>query len=60
MIWGLNTNSGKRIFLLSKTSRPALRPTHTPIWELGALSAGMKWPGCVADHAYLSCAKDMN
>jgi hypothetical protein len=42
---------GSRIFLFSAFSRPALGPTELPIqWVPGALSPGVKRPGCEADH----------
>jgi hypothetical protein len=38
--------------LFSKSSRPALRSTQTPIqWVLGALSPGVKRPGREVDHS---------
>jgi hypothetical protein len=40
------------MFLLAIASRPALRPTQPPIqWVPGALSLGVKRPGCEADHS---------
>jgi hypothetical protein len=44
--------TGAGIFLLATVSRPPLGPTRPPIqWILGALSAGVKWPGHEADHS---------
>jgi hypothetical protein len=41
-----------KIFLSTIGSRPALGPTQSHIqWELGALSAEVKRPGCEADHS---------
>jgi hypothetical protein len=46
------------IFLFITTSRMALGPTQPPIqWVPGALSLGVKQPGCEADHLPPSSAK---
>jgi hypothetical protein len=43
------SRKGLGIFLFTTASRPALRPTQPPIqWVPGALSLGLKWPGCEA------------
>jgi hypothetical protein len=40
------------IFLFTTVSRRALGPTQSHIWWLPrALSLGVKWPGCEADHS---------
>jgi hypothetical protein len=50
-----------RIFLFSTMSRPALGPTQLPIqWVPGALTLGLKWPGCDADHSPPSSAEANN
>jgi len=42
-------------------SRLAPGPTWPPIrWVLGALSLGVKWAGCEADHSHPSSAKAKN
>jgi hypothetical protein len=39
-------------FLFSTASRPVLGPTKPHIqWVQGALSPGIKWPGCDPDHS---------
>jgi hypothetical protein len=44
-----------KIFLFSIASRPVLRPTQPPIkWVPGAISLGVKRPGCEADHSPIS------
>jgi hypothetical protein len=49
------------IFLFTTTSRPALGPTQPPIqWVPGALSLGVKRPGCEADHSPPSVAEVKN
>jgi hypothetical protein len=46
------------IFLFTTASRPTLGPTQPSIqWEPGALSLGVKRPGCEADHSPLSSAE---
>jgi hypothetical protein len=48
------------VFLFSTTSRMALGPTQPPSqWVPEALSLGVKWPGCDADHSPPSTAKVM-
>jgi hypothetical protein len=50
--WGLG------IFLFTTASRTALEPTLPPIqWVPGALSLGVKRPGCEADHSHISSAE---
>jgi hypothetical protein len=45
-------------FLFSASSRPALGPTQPPSqWVPGALSPGVKWSGCEADHSAKTSAK---
>jgi hypothetical protein len=45
---------GQGIFLFTTASRTALGPTQPPIqWVSGALSLGVKRPGCEADHLHL-------
>jgi hypothetical protein len=49
------------IFLFTTASRTALGPTQPPIqWVPGALSLGVKWPGCEADHSPPSSAEAKN
>jgi hypothetical protein len=49
------------IFLFTTASRTAPGPTQPPIrWMLGALSVGVKRPGCEADHLSPSTAKFKN
>jgi hypothetical protein len=49
---GVRVTVGSRIFLFSKSSIPALRPTQPPIqWVPGVLSLGVKRPGREADHS---------
>jgi hypothetical protein len=51
---------GLGIFLITM-SRLALGPTQPPIqWMPGALSLGVKQPGCEADHSPPSSAKVKN
>jgi hypothetical protein len=52
-----DSRQGHGIFLLSKTSRQALEPNHTPNqWVPGVFyplpRAGVKWPGHVVDHSF--------
>jgi hypothetical protein len=49
------------IFLFSTASRPALGPTQPTIqWVPGAISLGVKRPGCEADHSPPSSAEVKN
>jgi hypothetical protein len=50
---GRSSSPGRgKIFLLSTSSRPVLGPTQPPIQLVpGALSPGVKRPGCEADHS---------
>jgi hypothetical protein len=49
---------GLGTFLFTTASRTALWPTQPPIqWVPGALSLGVKWLGCEADHSTPSSAK---
>jgi hypothetical protein len=58
--WGFVSWQGHGIFLITM-SRWALGPTHPPIqWIPGALSLGVKWPGCEADHSPPSSSKVKN
>jgi hypothetical protein len=51
-ILGFDSWRGLGIFLFTTASRTALRPTQPLIqWALGALSAGVKRPGCEVDHS---------
>jgi hypothetical protein len=48
---GFEPRQGLGIFLFTNMYRLALGPTQLPIqWEPGALSLGLKRPGCEADH----------
>jgi hypothetical protein len=50
---------GVKNFHFSVSSRPALGPTQPPIqWTPGALSLGVKRPGCEADHLPPTSAED--
>jgi hypothetical protein len=52
------TGGGLGIFLFTIASRTTLRPTQPYIqWVSGALSLGVKRPGCEADHSYPSSAE---
>jgi hypothetical protein len=49
---GVRIPVGRRIFLFSKLSRPALSSTQLPIqWVPGTLSPGVKRPGLEVDHS---------
>jgi hypothetical protein len=49
---GFQSRQGLEIFLFTTVSRPALGPTQASLkWVLGALSLGVKRPGCEADHS---------
>jgi hypothetical protein len=50
---GQSSNPGRvKNFLFSISPRPVLGPTQPPFhWILRALSQGVKWPGCEADHS---------
>jgi hypothetical protein len=49
---GFESLQGLGIFLFTTASRPALRPTQSPIqWVPGALSLGVKRPRREADHS---------
>ena len=51
----------QEIFLLSKTSRPAVRPTEPPVqWIPASLSMEIKWLGREVDHSCPSCATVKN
>jgi hypothetical protein len=48
------SRQGLGIFLFTTASRPALEPIQLLIqWVTGALSLGVKWPGCEVDHLHL-------
>jgi hypothetical protein len=50
---GSNPGRGK-IFIFNTASRQALGPTQPSIqWVVGAVSPGIKWLGCEADHSQL-------
>jgi hypothetical protein len=52
---------GLGIFLFTIAFRPALGPTQPPIqWAPRALSLGVKWLGCEADHSPPSSAAVKN
>jgi hypothetical protein len=58
---GLIPSRAKEICFYSTASRPALRPTHPPIWwVLGAISPEVKWPENEADHSLPSSDKIKN
>jgi hypothetical protein len=51
----------QKIFLYFTAIRLALGPTQPPAhWILGALSRGVKWPGCETDHSPPSTAEVEN
>jgi hypothetical protein len=53
--------AGTGIFLFTIAFRTALGPTKSPIqWVPGALSLGVKRPGCEADHSPPSSAEVKN
>jgi hypothetical protein len=53
--------TGIFFFITTTVSRTALGPTQPPIhWVPGALSLGIKRPGCEADHSPPSSAEDKN
>jgi hypothetical protein len=57
-VLGFDSQWGLGIFLFTTTSRTALGPTQPLIhWVLGALSLGVKWLGCEADHSSPSSAE---
>jgi hypothetical protein len=57
-VLGFDSQWGLGIFLFTTMSRTALGPTKPPIqWLPWALSLGVKWPGCEADHSLPSSAK---
>jgi hypothetical protein len=53
--------AGDGNFLFTTAFGMALGPTQPPIqWVPGALSLGVKWPGCETDHSPPSSAKVKN
>jgi hypothetical protein len=55
---GFDSRRGLGIFLFATASRTALGPTQPPIqWVPGALSLGVKRPGCEADQTPTSNAE---
>jgi hypothetical protein len=51
-VLGFNSWWGLGIFLFTTVSGTALGPTQPPIqWVPGALSLGVKWQECEADHS---------
>jgi hypothetical protein len=57
-VLGFDSRRGLGILLFATASRTALGPTQPPIqWALGALSLGVKRPGCEADHSPPSSAE---
>jgi len=60
-VLGFDSQQVLGIFLFATVSRLALGPTQTAIqWEPGALSRGVKWPECKADHSLPSRAEVKN
>jgi hypothetical protein len=58
---GFEYRQGLEIFLFDTMSRPALEPTQPPNQGVpGALSLGVKRPGCEANHSPPSSAKVNN
>jgi hypothetical protein len=58
---GVQILARARFILFSKASKPALRPTQSPIqWILGPLSLGIKQHGREADHSLPSSAEVKN
>jgi hypothetical protein len=56
-----DSQRGLGIFLFTTASRTVLGPTELPIqWVPGALSLGVKRPGCEADHSPPSSAEVKN
>jgi hypothetical protein len=56
-VLGFDSQQGQGIFFFTAMSRMALGPTQPPIqWVPGAVSLGVKWPGCEADHSLPSSA----
>jgi hypothetical protein len=63
MAWvtGVRFPKGAGISVFATASRPALRPTHTPIqWVPGGSFPELKRPGREADHSPLSSAEVKN
>ena len=61
MIWGSNPGRKQEIFLLSRTSRPALGITQPSFWYIqGILSLGVKHRRCEVDHSPPSNAEVKN
>jgi hypothetical protein len=55
---GFKSRQRLGIFLSTTASKPALGPTQPPTQRVpGALSMGIKWPGCEADHSIPSTAE---
>jgi len=60
-VLGFDSQRGLGIFLFTTASRMVLETTQPPIqWLIGALTLGVKWPGCEADHSPLPSAKVKN
>jgi hypothetical protein len=57
---GRNSSPGSdKNFLFSTSYRPALGSTQPPIqWVPGALSPGVKWPGCETHHSPPASVED--
>jgi hypothetical protein len=57
-VLGFDSRRGLGILLFTSLSRTALEPIQPPIqWIQWALSLGVKWPGCEADHSPPSTAE---
>jgi hypothetical protein len=57
-VLGFDSQWGPGTFLFTTLSRMALGPTQLHIqWVWGALSLGLKWPGCESDHSLPPSAK---
>jgi hypothetical protein len=55
---GVRFPAGDWNFFFAASSKPALEPTQPPIHLVpgGLVRAGVKWPGCEADHSIPSSA----
>jgi len=57
-VLGFDSWQGLGICLFTTASRTDLGSTQPPIqWVPGALSLGVKWPGCEGDHSSASSAE---
>jgi hypothetical protein len=58
---GYRLDGQDKIIILSTMSRPALGPTQPIIqWMPMAISPGLDWQGCEADHSHPSSAEVKN